>query len=243
MTALRFPQDGPPLGVELTARAAVVWEFGDAPRAVLRAEAPNSAIVTAADVSLEAGQLALGDDRGRVSVVALGTGAPVSSFETQLDQPVRHLTFSLEGNRLATQTASYFVGVWDVGNPERRHRVYGHSEGLWLIRFLPGGDRLVTAGRGSSIRVWQLGADREDLALLGHVGRVTALAVSPDGRTLVSGSNTGQVTLWDLRTGLDMVGLKRHTGKVSAVEFAPGGKWLLTGGTGDLAFWDTGNPK
>ena len=61
--------------------------------------------------------------------------------------------------------------------------MYGHSEGLWLIRFLPGGDRLVTAGRVSSIRVWRLGADREELALLGHVGRVTGLAVSPDGRT------------------------------------------------------------
>ena len=59
----------------------------------------------------------------------------------------------------------------------------------------------------------------------------------------MSGNNTGEVTLWDLRTGLHMVGLKRHTGKVSAVEFAPGGKWLLTGGTGDLAFWDTGNTK
>ena len=247
VSVLRYPAEGVPFGLELGGRAVVVWEFGETARAVLRTEAPNNAIITVADVSVEAAQFAIGDDRGRVSIFALGTGTPVASFDTRLAQPVRHLAFSHEGTRVAAQTSNFAVGIWDVGNPEPRHRIFAHGDGLWLVRFLPSGNRVVTAGRGSSIRVWIIGPNREEVSMFGHVGRVTSLAVTPDSRTLVSGSSTGEVKIWDLRTGVELVGLKRHAGPVTATELAGGTRWLLTGGAtlggrGELAVWETGNP-
>jgi WD40 repeat protein/serine/threonine protein kinase len=243
VTALQFPETGPPVGAELTGRAVVCWAFGDSPRAVLRAEPPGGATPTTADLSDAAGHLAVGDDRGRVTVWSLPDSAPTAVFETGLTTPVRFLAISSDGSVVAAQTSGPAVGVWRVGESGERHRVFGHGDGLWLLRFTPAGDRVVTAGRGSSIKVWNLADGREECSMLGHVGRVTGLAVSADGRTLASGSRTGEVKLWCMRTGLELVGLRRHTGQVTATEFSADGRLLLTagvaaGGRGELAFWE-----
>lgn len=251
VVGLQFPEHGPPVGVELDGPSAVVWEFGPKPRKVFQAEVRSGSVATVAALAGHTGLLAVGDDRGQVTIWSLKERRSKGRFATGLVGPVRHLCFSDDGQWVAAQTTGSEVGVWQLADqtfgdtpPTPDYKVPGHGDGLWLVRFLPGGDRVVTAGRGSSIKVWRLSTGKEDLALLGHVGRVTGLAVSPDGRTLVSGSGTGEVKLWDLHTGLELVGLRRHAGPVSAVEFAADGKSLITGGTtpggrGELAFWDT----
>ncbi len=240
LAALRFPSDGPPVGVELSGRVAVVWRFGNEPTAVMRVELPGG--VSSVALSANGGRVAVGGERGRVSVRSVPDGAEVLAAAAAA-APVRHLALSDDGERVAAPTAGYKVGVWAAGAEHPIAEVAGHGDGLWLLRFFPAGDRFVTAGRGSSLRVWSVAPAREEAALLGHVGRVTAVAVTSDGRTLVSGSDTGEVKLWDVRTGLELIGLRRHAGPVTAAEFAPGGSLLLTastpaGGRGELAFWD-----
>jgi len=240
---LCFPEAGGPVGVEMAGRAAVVWDFGAAPRRVLTAEVPGGSVATAADLSPAAGRVAVGNDRGRVAVWSLDDGRPVGGFDTGLAAPVRHLGLSADGTRVAAPTAGHAVGVWAVGDDHPTGKLAGHGDGLWLVRFLPGGERVVTAGRGSSIKVWVVANGREEATLLGHVGRVTGVTVSPDGRTLVSGSGTGEVKLWDVRTGQELVGLRRHSGPVTAAAFSGDGRTLFTGGLspggrGELAFWD-----
>ena len=256
---LRIPANGPPLGVEIGGRAAVVWSFGPTrqihfraeipvpARSLSRPEFPGGPVATAADLSATGDRLVVGDDRGRVTIWSTKDRQLIGEFDTGLAAPVRHLCISDDGNWVAAQTTDHEVGVWEVGDPNRRFRVAGHGDGLWLIRFLPGGQRLVTAGRGSSIKVWSVRSEREELTLLGHIGRVTGLTVSPNGRTLVSGSGTGEVKLWDLRTGQELIGLRRHTGPVSVAEFAGNGQTLITAGTtpggrGELAFWEARVP-
>jgi len=241
LAALRFPADGPPVGVELIARGAVVWTFGATPAAVLRVELPGG--VSSVALSATGGRVAVGGGRGRVSVRSVPDGGEVMTIDTATGAPVRLMALSDDGERVAAPTAGHMVGVWSAGTEAPIAELAGHGDGLWLVRFFPAGDRLVTAGRGNSLRVWSVMPAREDVALFGHVDRVTAVSVSPDGRTLVSGSATGEVKLWDVRTGVELVGLRRHTGPVTAAEFAPGGPLLLTaatppGGRGELAFWD-----
>jgi WD40 repeat protein len=240
---LRVPADGRPVGVELAGRAAVAWHFGDAPRVILRVEPAGGAVATVADLSADGSKLAVGDDRGRVTVWAVQDGTKLAEIDTKSGGPVRYLALSAEGTHVATPSEGGMVGVWAVGDAEARYRVHGHGDGLWLIRFMPGGDKLLTAGRGSAVKLWRLTGGKEELALLGHIGRVTSLTVSPDGRTLVSGSGTGDVKLWDLRTGQELVGLRRHNGPVTAAAFATGGRLLVTGGTtpggrGELVYWE-----
>ncbi|MBX9584585.1 MAG: WD40 repeat domain-containing protein, partial [Gemmataceae bacterium] len=243
LTRLAYSADGVPTGVEIAGAEAVVWEFGRTARAVYRARATAGASVTAVDLADVAGRLAVGDDRGRVTVWSLADKDPVGTIDTGTGGPVRHLCLSDNGRWVAAQRADRSVGVWEVGSDRTPYRVPAHPDGLWLVRFLPGGDRLVSAGKGSSIKVWRVATGREELALLGHVGRVSALAVSPDGRTLASGSQVGEVKLWDLWTGQELVGLKRHGGPVRAAEFGADGRLLVTGGDtpagkGELVFWE-----
>jgi WD40 repeat protein/serine/threonine protein kinase len=244
VTVLRYRDGGPAVGVELAGKWVYCWGFAGARRQLFQADLPDGAVATAADLSAGGTRLAVGDDRGRVTVWALDGGSPAVSFTTGLDTPVRMLSISDDGTRVAAQAAGQVVGVWDLAETQKPGRtVPGYGDGLWLIRFLPGGARLVTTGRGGSIRVWRLYPTREEWSLFGHVGRVTGVTASPDGRTLVSSSSTGEVKLWDLQTGQEMIGLRRHTGPVTVAEFAPGGKLLLTGGMtaggrGELAFWD-----
>ncbi|QDU20427.1 WD40 repeat domain-containing serine/threonine protein kinase [Urbifossiella limnaea] len=242
IVAIRCPGDGPPVGVELAGRAAVVWTFGATPTAVLRVEMPTGG-VSAATLSATGARLAVGGERGRIVVRGVADGSPVMSVDTATGAPVRHLTLSDDGERVAAPTTGNNVGVWASGSEKAIAEVAGHGDGLWLLRFFPAGDRLVTAGRGSSLRVWSVSQAREEVTLLGHVGRVTAVAASPDGRTLVSGGATGEVKLWDVRTGVELVSLRRHNGPVTEAEFDAGGGLLLTaaasaGGRGEIAFWD-----
>jgi WD40 repeat protein len=201
-------------------------------------------------VSAGARRLALGDDRGRVSVWARAEHAAVAEFDTNLAAPVRLLGLSDDGNRVSALTTQQKLGVWALDGPTPAaagpaYQVPVRGEETWLVRFLPGATRLVSTGRGNAIKVWDLDpvAEKKEFVFFGHSQRVTEMAVSPDGRTLASGSVDGEVKLWDLRTGQELVGLKRHAGPMTAAEFAGSGRVLVTGGTavggrGELAFWD-----
>ncbi len=239
LVLLRYPEVGPPLGVELGGTTATVWEFGEKPRIAFRTEIRG----TMADYSPISGWLGIGDERGQIKVWSLADRELQGTFASGLGTPVRHLTFSDSGRWLVTPTTDRSLGVWYVSDPVIRHKLPDHGDGLWQVRFL-GNDRIITTGRGSAIRIWNLAAVREEASLLGHVGRITALAVSPDFRTLLSGSANGETKLWDLRTGQEVLTLQRHAGAVLAADFSSDGRVLITGGVGnsgcgELAFWDS----
>ena len=238
LVLLRYPEVGPPLGVELRGNTATVWEFGEKPRVAFQTEIRG----TMADYSPISGWLAVGDERGQIKVWSVADRELKGSFASGLGTPVRQLAFSDSGRWLVAPTADRMLGVWYVSDPVIRHKLPG-GDGLWLVRFL-GDDRVITTGRGSAIRIWHLATIREEASLLGHVGRITALAVSPDFRTLVSGGANGETKLWDLRTGQEVLTLERHAGAVLAAEFSSDGRVLITGGAGsagrgELAFWDS----
>lgn len=244
LVKLVYPADGPPLGVEAAGTEVVVWEFGRPPaRELFRAPTGGGAGAAAVDLAAAADRLAVGNDRGRVTVWSLSDRQELASFDTRQDGRITSLNLSDDGKLVAAPTTGGLVGVWSVGAAEPAFRVPAHPDGLWPVRFLPGGDRLVSAGRRGSIKVWRVADGKVELALLGHLDPVSVLSASPDGRTLVSGSQSGEVMLWDLRTGQELVGLRRHNGPVRAAEFGDNGRLLITGGEttgrkGELAFWE-----
>lgn len=239
LRAMVYPEAGPPIGVELNGKLATVWEFGESLRIAFRTEVRG----TTAELSGTNGWVAIGDERGQVTVWSIADREVKGSFSTGRNAPVRHLAFSDNGFWLATPTTDQVVGIWYVSDPAVRQRLSIPADGLWQLRFL-GNDRIITTGPGSAIKIWNMSSTLEERAMFGHVGRITSLAVSPDQRTLMSGGAAGEVKLWDLRTGQEVVSLNRHGGAVLAAEFSAEGRNLITagagtGGRGDLAFWDS----
>jgi WD40 repeat protein len=232
---VRGRRDGPPFALAARDRAAVAYHLlPDGPRELFRIRPPDGAAVTAIDLSGDETRLAVGDDRGRVTIWGVSDRKRIGTVETGRPGPVRRLSISHDGTVVAAP-APGGVGVWAVGE-DKPPVVVGGDDGT-TFRLFPAGDWLATGGRGA-VRVWNSATGYEEYGLFGHVGRVTGLAVSPDGRTLVSGAANGEVKFWDLRTGQELLGVRRHMGPVTAIEFADGGSYLVTAGV-QVAGWES----
>jgi WD40 repeat protein len=237
-SSLRFSTEGTLLAAEIRDRQVVVCEIGSDVREKLRVASRTGA--GSAAFSADGHRLAVGDERGQVTIWSLADNRIVATIETGERNPVHHVALSDDG-KLVAATVSDGVRIWPVGDVNPLSTIA--TESVTRIRFLPGSERLVTAGRSNVVRVWSVASGHEELTLHGHVGYVTGLGVTLDNRTLVSGSVIGEVKFWDLRTGQEMLGLRRHSGAVTVLEFAPNSKLLITGsaarsGGGELAVWD-----
>jgi WD40 repeat protein len=227
--------EGTTLGVELRDRGVDVRE-PNALTAKARFTPPDDATATSVDLTPDGQTLAVGDDRGRVFVWSLASGAMLGRVDCGHRQPIRRVALSADGNTVAAPVADG-VGIWSLADSKAIATIAVDDQ--TVFSFFRGGDRLVLAGRAGVVRVWNVVDRREELTLYGHVGRVTAVGVAPDNRTLVSGGATGDVKFWDLRTGLELVSIRRHSGPVTAVEFSSNGKLLVTAGA-QVAIWGAG---
>lgn len=237
---LRYTPDGQLVGVELREREVAGFAIESSAREVfLAAPRGANARVMSADVSPDQLHVAIGDDRGRCTVMSVPDRQFVASIETGHGSPVRKVVLSHDARHLATVVPGG-VRVWLVTDPNPVSTLA--LDDATVVRFLPGGERVAAAGRGNAVHVWSFGSGAEEFTLYGHVGRVTGIGVSPDGRTLVTGSAGGELRFWDLRTGQELMAFRRHGGAVTHVEFSANGRLLVTGGVaargaGELAQW------
>lgn len=156
------------------------------------------------------------------------------------------LSFSADGRKLISSSSDNSVIVWqaptsDTDNADwsrgyKVHKLEGHTERIYSVRFLPGGKRAVSSSYDKTIRVWDL--ETGDLAgiMTGHPEGVRSLSVAPDG-SIASGDRGGEVRIWDAAV---VAGLKNgettrrsryltnQGGLVGRLEFSPDGQKLLS---------------
>jgi WD40 repeat protein len=193
----RIPQDG---GLEAW---IATWDInaGKEMRR-LRLEFPKDAMHTIHGLSP--------DGRFLTSAVAYmgslpGYGPPVYLWDAVTGKRLRQIgttgaqamSFSADGNLLATSGLYCPTQVWDVTTEKERGRI--RQEGPSCIAFSPNGRFLATAeGRRAAIRVFELPSGKEIRTFHGHDLQVNSLCFSPDGRRLASGSDDSTVLVWEL---------------------------------------------
>jgi WD40 repeat protein len=85
---------------------------------------------------------------------------PTDQKEDQTEQEghsawTRTISFSPDGQYLASGSHDQTVRVWDVASGQCRFQLVGHSNVVWSVAFSPTEPIIASAGDDGTIRLWQ----------------------------------------------------------------------------------------
>jgi WD40 repeat protein/DNA-binding SARP family transcriptional activator len=181
--------------------------------------------------SPDGAHLAVGDGNV-VRVVNASAGEAEMTF-TGHTAEVLAITYSSDGNRLASADADGMVRVWDAHNGTALLGWSAHAGGIPGIAFSPDDSRLATVGvMDHSARIWDATTGRQLLALPGVASGAyaTGVAFSPDGRRLATanGAQLEAVRVFDTTSG-DLRSQFALPVEANTVTYSPDGGRLATG--------------
>ncbi|QDV39368.1 WD40 repeat domain-containing protein [Tautonia plasticadhaerens] len=154
-----------------------------------------------------------------------------------LNIPSRHLSFSPDSQRLATNIGDT-ARIWDVATGQVRLALKGLAGGVESVAFTADGTRIATTGNGT-VELWDAATGQELVSLKGHSGVIWAAAFSPDGERIATASADGTVRLWDTFTGQELLTFRGHAGPVTGVAFNRDGSWIASTGWDDsVMVWE-----
>ncbi|MDQ2730468.1 MAG: AAA-like domain-containing protein [Armatimonadota bacterium] len=155
-------------------------------------------------------------------------------------QPVTSVSFSPDGQRIATGSFDNTASVWDAHTGEELLTLKGHTALVSSVAFSPDGQRIVTGSWDNSAKVWDAHSGGELLTLKGHADTVQSVCFSPDGQRIATGSMDNTAKVWNAHSGKELLTLKGHTYAIWSVGFSPDGLYLATGsGDNTAKIWDT----
>lgn len=174
------------------------------------------------------------------------TGAQLFRFSTGAPHSVK-LTFSPNGQLLATNGIHVKTHVWDITTP--RELTPPNMEKHSALAFSPDNTILALA-LGKEIVLWNItstGIQEQGRIIHNNLGFSKQLIFSPDGKILLNtqmqlfGDGQGMgfvIKLWDTN-GNYLQTLSGHTNNITDLVFSPDGKTLASSsGDGTVLLWD-----
>jgi WD40 repeat protein len=144
---------------------------------------------------------------------------------------VTALTFSADGQRLASGSGDQDVLVWDAKTWGLLATLKGHTAYPSCLSFSPNGRRLASVAEDKTARLWSVASAQVELELRDgdHVPR--SIAWSPDGKTIAVGNDDGTMSLWDAdgKRRTTLTGLRN---RILSLTFTPSSREILMTGTG-----------
>ena len=151
---------------------------------------------------------------------------------------VTAVTFSPDGNALASASADATIKLWDVKTGGLLTTLSGHGGVVSSVAFSPDGKTLASGSNDAEVILWDIATGKAPATLLGHSGKVKCLAFSTDGAWLASGSADRTIRLWNAKTGELKAILEGHSRGVFCLAFSPDGKSLASGSADEnVKFW------
>jgi WD40 repeat protein len=164
--------------------------------------------------------------------------------------PITNLTYSDNGQSLATTDDSGRALLWQVAGDDYRARVLEYRGRAQFVASALDERCLAIAGDAPHVALWDI-ANR-NWAPLPQIRLVSPseMKVSPDGRTLaVASYDSAEIVLWDVATARERWRLTGHRAPVMHMAFAPDGRSLASaaGTVADapIRIWNlaTGRPE
>jgi hypothetical protein len=142
---------------------------------------------------------------------------------------VRQVTFSPNGQTVASSSDDKTIKLWDVATGSLKQTLSGDQ---YSVAFSPDDRVRAYIPKPETIQLWDVATGRllctihDNKGLRGHF--ILALDFSPDWRLLASGSND-VIKLWEVPTCSWHRTLKGHKKWVSSIAFSPDGRLLASG--------------
>jgi WD40 repeat protein len=211
VSALAFSADGQWLASGSRDKAARVWDVDSGELSTTLTGHSGEVIRVAFDPSPSpkggTAMLATVTARDGIQLWDVNSGQRSASR-----RPVGHtstvtaMTYSPDGELLATASEDEMVWFWDAGSGQPRGMLdaYGMAaEGaycacIWSLAFSPDGKTVATGSTDARVRLWDVQNGKLLATSGGLGGLVMSLAFSPDGSYLAAGDADGIISVWDM---------------------------------------------
>lgn len=178
-----------------------------------------------------------------ISIFDVNTGNEINKLEQHQDQ-VNCVSFSPDGNTLASGSNDNTVRIWNANTGELKHTLIGHQQHVLSIAFSPDGRTVASGSYDMAIHLWDVVTGEKKSVIQKHGMRISDLTFSPDGQTIASAAYSPNIYLWDVATGKRNLFLRRNPSQIASVVFSPDGKLLAIGSTTKgIYIYDVSNKK
>ena len=159
---------------------------------------------------------------------------------------VMTVSFSSEGNRLASGRRDGLIQLWDVATGQLLQTFRGHVDAISSVSFSLDGLSIASTGKDATARLWDVATGQQKQLLAGYKGTVWHVKFYPNGLPLASdlkgdigGPNDENIRLWDLRTCQVKKRLAGHASWVTGLSFSADGETLASVSFDDtVLLWD-----
>ncbi len=154
---------------------------------------------------------------------------------------VTSVTWSPNGDRIASGSYDRTVQVWDAANGGHIYIYHGHNKRVTCVAWSPDGTRIASGSDDSTVQVWNAVNGSHIYTYRGHSDDVHRVTWSPDSTRIASGSNDHTVQVWNAHDGSQVL-IHRDPIYVWALAWSPNGKRIASGSSDSLVLvWDAQN--
>lgn len=172
---------------------------------------------------------------GGVTLSPIGKNALKVELAAHKDA-IYALTFSPDGNLLATAGYDRIIQLWDVGKVREakgpRLALKDHSDAVYGLSFHPDGKLLASVSADRAVKVWEVSSGKRLYTLADPTDWVYAVAWSPDKKHLAAAGADRSVRVWaaDADGGKLVNTVFAHEKPVWRLAYSADGKTLYTVG-------------
>ncbi len=153
---------------------------------------------------------------------------------------VNSVTWSPDGNLIASASDDKFVQVFDARNGKRKLIYSGHTEEVAAVAWSPDGKLVASGSQDGTVQVWNATDGKRIIAYKGHQDRVNSVSWSKGSQLLASGSEDKTVQVWNATSGALAFNFLGHTAGVLCVGWQPDNSSVASGSwDGTLRDWAT----